>query len=322
MMKARYCIVILLILKAIYLDGQELLVPEIKQTEFEKIYLDDQIAYIDRASNKVLTRKEYLNLENHNLSLVGDDFPYEYWDTSQVNAYKNYTLEYPFLLQFEDTIYRAPVDHEMVVTSRFGRRRRGPHRGIDVDLVVGDSVRCLLPGKVRFVGYSSGHGKTVVVRHENDLETVYAHLSEYHVNVNDNVNKGDCLGLGGETGNARGSHLHLEVRYKGVCINPEYLMDFSNPHIFRDSLWVTKGLVDPLRHSSYSKGRYEVLYNKELASGYDKRAQRVYVVRNGDTLWAIARKNGMTVNQLVAMNRKKISAKSTLRIGQHIIISP
>ena len=69
-------------------------------------------------------------------------------------------------------------------------------------------------------------------------------------------------------------------------------------------------------------GRYERLTSKDLAEGYDRRARKVYVVRSGDTLWGIARKNGMRVKDLVAMNKSKVSAKSTLRIGQHLVISP
>ena len=74
-------------------------------------------------------------------------------------------------------------------------------------LVTGDFVRSVLPGKVRFVGYSRGHGKTVVIRHANEIETVYAHLSAYTVKENDKITEGQILGFGGNTGNSRGSHL-------------------------------------------------------------------------------------------------------------------
>jgi len=291
-------------------------------SKFEKILLDGRTAYLNAASKEILTEREYNILQKK----ADPDFiaPVlaDYWDTLKVNPYKNYKLAKPFLLEFPDLDYHQPVAGKMVITSRFGRRRRGPHRGIDIDLVTGDTVNSILAGQVRFVGYSRGHGKTVIVRHENDVETVYAHLSEYHVKTNEFVQKGQSLGLGGATGNARGSHLHLEIRHKGVCINPEYLMDFVNPRFNADSLWVTKGLIDPLSHSSYSKGKYEKLTTKELASGYDRRARKVYVVRRGDTLWGIARKNGMRVKDLVAMNKSKVSTKSTLRIGQHLVISP
>lgn len=289
---------------------------------FEKILLDGRTAYLNVNSKEIISEREFNILQKNNDPDYVPTLFADYWDTLQVNPYKNYKLEKPFLIEFPDQKYHQPVDGKMVITSRFGRRRRGPHRGIDIDLEVGDDVRSILSGQVRFVGYSRGHGKTVIVRHENDIETVYAHLSAYHVKTNDFVEKGQSLGLGGATGNARGSHLHLEIRHKGVCINPEYLMDFVNPKIYADSLWVTKGLVDPLSHSSYSKGKYEVLNSRALAEGYDKRARKVYVVRRGDTLWGIARRNGMRVKDLVAMNKSKVSTKSTLRIGQHLVISP
>ncbi|WP_235299044.1 M23 family metallopeptidase [Portibacter marinus] len=289
---------------------------------FEKILLDGDTAFIDQSTQEILTKREYRMLAETVEPSYIEPLLEDFWDTMQVNPYKSVALQYPFLLTFQDTIYHPPIDGRMVVTSRFGRRRRGPHRGIDIDLEIGDSVRTVLGGQVRFVGYSRGHGKTVVVRHDNDLETVYAHLSEYKVKTNEFVERGQVLGLGGITGNARGSHLHLEIRHKGVCINPEYLFNFYNPHIFADSLWVTEGLTNPLRHSSYRKGSYEVLTSRELADGYDARAEKIYVVRQGDTLWGIARKNGMRVSDLVQMNKNKVSATSTLRIGQHLVISP
>ena len=72
------------------------------------------------------------------------------------------------------------------------------------------------------------------------LETVYAHLSKQLVEENQIVKKGEVIGKGGTTGNARGSHLHLEVRYQGVTINPEYFFDFESDVIISDASWVTE----------------------------------------------------------------------------------
>ncbi|GLR16431.1 M23 family metallopeptidase [Portibacter lacus] len=302
--------------------AQEEVTPLVDTLTYEKIMLDGSAAYLISETKEIITAREYDILQKKNNPQYIEPLYTDYWDTLEVNPFKSVKVEKPFLLQFDDLKYSPPVNGNMVVTSRFGRRRRGPHRGIDIDLVVGDTVRTIFSGQVRFVGYSRGHGKTVIVRHENDIETVYAHLSEYGVKTNDFVDKGQYIGLGGATGNARGSHLHMEIRHKGICINPDYLMDFVEPKVYADSLWVTKGLTDPYSHSSYSKGDYEILKTKELADGYDKRAQKIYVVRSGDTLWGIARKNGMRVSDIVRMNNRKVSAKSTLRIGQHLIISP
>ncbi len=243
------------------------------------------------------------------------DYSNDHWSSEKVNPYRDVKLSTPFKIEFNQNTFTPPVYGDMVITSRFGKRRRGPHRGIDIDLVTGDKVRSVLEGKVRFVGYSRGHGKTVVVRHANDIETVYAHLSAYEVNVNDIVSEGQLLGLGGNTGNSRGSHLHLEVRYKGVCIHPEYVFNFDGSNAIRDTeLWVTNGWKDPRAHSSYRPSKVAPLKNQKDAITAQNNEPRYYRVRKGDTLSHIGIKYGLSVRAICKLNG--ISQKSTLRIGQ------
>ncbi len=303
------------------------------EADFEPITLDGEMAFLNRLNNKIYSSLEYHSLKDsqaiaevattEETLLINNEIEFEeHWDTTRVNAYLGYKLEMPFALRFDDLECVSPIEDNVVVTSRFGKRRRGPHRGIDLDLVTGDNVRSILPGKVRFVGYSNGHGRTVVVRHENGVETVYAHLSTYHVKTNDIVSKGQILGQGGTSGNARGSHLHFEMRYKGVCIHPEFIIDFSDQPVIRaNELWVTNSGINPLYHSSYIASNISVFESKEVALEGQQNEPKIHVVRKGDTLWAIARTNGMQVKDIVAMN-KNVSSKSTLKIGQHLIISP
>lgn len=233
---------------------------------FNRILMEGQAAYINKETNEIIDPLEYLNSTYDSASLIYI-FPYEQWDTMKVNPYRDFEQEYPFKLEFLESDYAPPVKGPMVITSHFGKRRSGPHRGIDIDLETGDEVYSILPGKVRFVGYSRGHGHTVVVRHYNGLETVYAHLSKYDVKVNEVVGKGQKIGLGGETGNARGSHLHMEVRYNGRCINPEYLFDFIEEPIIRsDSLLVTKSWVNPYEHSSYRGSVVEIVRDELMVA--------------------------------------------------------
>jgi murein DD-endopeptidase MepM/ murein hydrolase activator NlpD len=157
----------------------------------------------------------------------------EYWDNTVYNPYKNVDVKFPLQLQFKDSTYHPPITIKKVVTSRYGWRRGRAHKGIDIDLVTGDSLYTMFGGLVRMSRYRRGHGKTVVVRHFNGLETVYAHLSKYGVKENDTIAKGQYIGKGGASGNARGSHLHLVVNYNGVSINPEYLFDFNNQNTIR-----------------------------------------------------------------------------------------
>ena len=156
------------------------------------------------------------------------DWIAENWNTKVFNPYKKLAKEYPLQIKFDDSTYASPIPRKKVITSRYGWRNRRAHNGIDIDLITGDRVMSMFDGVVRYVNYHSGHGKTVVVRHFNGIETVYAHLSKYLVKVNDTVQKGQVIGAGGTSGNARGSHLHLEVLFQGIPIHPEYVFDFSN----------------------------------------------------------------------------------------------
>ncbi len=244
----------------------------------------------------------------------------ENWDTINFNPFKHETKKLPFLITFTDSTYSAPIERKQVVTSRYGWRNRRPHRGIDIDLITGDSVFAMFDGKVRFVNYSSGHGKTVVIRHFNGLETAYAHLSKYLVNVNDTIKKGQIIGKGGTTGNARGSHLHLVVSYRGIAINPEYLFEFNSGNKIRaQNIWVTKEWVTPYMHSSKRQSDIIPLDTYEKVVANQKKQKQVYIIKAGDTLSEISSKYRIPIRRICQTN--KISRTSTLRIGQKLILA-
>lgn len=242
------------------------------------------------------------------------------WDNQQFNPYWDEQLTFPFQLEFKDEDFSSPVDGKMVVTSRYGWRRGRPHQGIDIDLHVGDSVRSILDGKIRYVGYHGGHGNTVVIRHHNGLETVYAHLSEILVKENEDIKKGEAIGKGGVTGNARGSHLHLEVRYKGKSINPEYLFEFANDTKVRsDVLFVTKKWATPRYHKSTRKSNIVLHKTIEDIAKIEEEQKKIYTVRKGDTLSRIANKYGLAISEICKNNA--LRSNSVLKIGQQIIIN-
>jgi murein DD-endopeptidase MepM/ murein hydrolase activator NlpD len=108
-----------------------------------------------------------------------------------------------------------------VVTSNFGARWGRQHKGLDIKVYIGDTIRAAFSGKVRIVKYEPrGYGKYVVIRHYNGLETYYGHMSKQLVTENQEVNAGDPIGLGGNTGRSTGSHLHFETRLCGIALNP------------------------------------------------------------------------------------------------------
>lgn len=247
------------------------------------------------------------------------DITSEFWDTSKIKIDYGTEVSYPIHIQFKGTNYVSPIPRNKVITSRYGWRKGRAHKGIDIDLITGDSLYAMFDGVVRFANYSSGHGRTVVVRHFNGLETVYAHLSRYGVKENDTVVAGSYLGKGGTSGNARGSHLHLEMNYKGIPVNPEYLLDFNeNNEIRAKDIWITKTWTRPELHSSKRQSKLEIFSTEEEAIASMNREPKVYIVKKGDTLSKISLRNNTSITAICKSNHMK--RNSTLRIGQKLII--
>ena len=184
------------------------------------------------------------------------------------------------------------------VTSRFGPRRYRHHNGIDIALNTGDTVVAAFDGKVRIAAFYSGYGHTVVLRHYNGLETLYAHFSRILVDTNQTVKAGEPIGLGGNTGRSFGSHLHFETRYLGLAFNPEWLIDFDENRLHSDTVMLTAG---HFRHLG-GVGRGSV-----ANASYHR-------IRPGDNLTVIARRYGTTINRLCQLNN--ISRTTTLQVGR------
>ena len=108
-----------------------------------------------------------------------------------------------------------------IITSRFGSRWGSTHTGLDVATDEGTGIAAAASGTVRVAGWSGSYGNLVIVSHGNGVETWYAHCSAIYVNVGQSVSQGQLICAVGETGNATGPHLHLEIRVNGVAQNPQ-----------------------------------------------------------------------------------------------------
>jgi murein DD-endopeptidase MepM/ murein hydrolase activator NlpD len=105
------------------------------------------------------------------------------------------------------------------LTSSFGLRWGRPHKGIDI----ASSNRSILAsdnGKVVYAGWKNGYGKVIIIDHLNGYRTLYAHLSKIQVASGKIVEKGEKIGIMGNTGESYGVHLHFEVLRNGVAYNP------------------------------------------------------------------------------------------------------
>jgi murein DD-endopeptidase MepM/ murein hydrolase activator NlpD len=94
------------------------------------------------------------------------------------------------------------------------------HEGVDYGAPIGTPVRVVGDGIVAFAGVQNGFGNVIHVRHANNRETVYAHLSRIDVHVGQRVEQGQHIGAVGQTGWATGPHLHFEFHVDGIVKDP------------------------------------------------------------------------------------------------------
>ena len=101
-------------------------------------------------------------------------------------------------------------------------RFRRAHYGVDFAAAKGSPIWATAPGKVVFVGNKGGYGKTIILQHGSQYQTIYAHMSGYAKNLKlgDLVSQKQVIGYVGSTGHATGPHLHYELRLKGKPIDP------------------------------------------------------------------------------------------------------
>ncbi|MBR1630860.1 MAG: peptidoglycan DD-metalloendopeptidase family protein [Paludibacteraceae bacterium] len=235
------------------------------------------------------------------------------WNTARVNPYQISFDSIPDTLDIDCSQYRMPL-HSTYITSKFGPRRYRYHYGTDLKLQIGDTVHAAFDGKVRITNYEpKGYGNYVVIRHDNGLETVYAHMSKILVVQNQRITRGQAIGLGGNTGRSTGPHLHFETRYLGNAIDPTMIFDFQKNEIISETFHFDKRktFIRQKKDSSTASAS-----GSRSGGSTQKGGAKYYTVKKGDTLGAIARRHGTTVTKLCQLNR--IKSTKLLQIGQKL----
>lgn len=226
--------------------------------------------------------------------------------------------------------YYLPYKGEFL--SDYGTRNRAMHTGVDIRTVPDDTIRAAFPGVVRMSKDYSSYGNIVVIKHYGGFETVYAHASKNLVNVNDVVEPGDPIALGGRTGRATTEHLHFEVRVGAEPVDPNKLIDFSTGKMRSGTLYITQlfeglavadspaGVVlaeEERTAAALRAGEERAEVDARIAARLPAEPQpEYYRVQSGDTLSAIARKYGTTVTKLCELNG--IRSTSILQINQRL----
>lgn len=276
--------------------------------------VDRKMAAVDTIMLRNITMREELESPSADL--------YANWD----NKYAHRATELPETYKIDLRHFTMPTTSR-VITSNFGSRWGRQHKGLDIKVYIGDTIRAAFSGKVRIVRYErGGYGKYIVIRHNNGLETIYGHLSKQLVEENQEVRSGEVIGLGGNTGRSTGSHLHFETRLCGVALNPALMFDFRAQDVTGDYYAFNKETYDNestnatrLRgkqdSSTYASTNSSDDYatNKRTTSGLTDQIS-YHKVKKGETLERIAKKRGVTIEKICKLNH--ITKTMRLRPGQ------
>ncbi len=124
------------------------------------------------------------------------------------------------------------------ISSPFGQRGRRFHTGADMPATRGTPVVAVMDGRVLAARYEGGFGNTISIEHRDGFLSRYAHNSTHFVKPGDYVKKGQIIALVGSTGNSTGNHLHFEIRYNDIPLNPldflPYREEVMKPHMLRN----------------------------------------------------------------------------------------
>lgn len=233
-----------------------------------------------------LVLNQLLNKESDLDAMMADG-----WDEQWLETYSTKNPKDTFAIDVKEHCIPVPGH----VTSAYGWRWGRMHKGIDLKLYVGDTVRAAFTGKISTTAYQArGYGYYVKIRHINGLETVYGHLSRILVKPNQVVKAGDPIALGGNTGRSTGPHLHFETKLMGMTINPAEIFDFKNQVAHTDTYMFYKKKQQNSAVNSYATHR----------------------IKSGESLSTIARKYRTTVTQLCRLNG--IKSNKILRVGSVI----
>lgn len=130
--------------------------------------------------------------------------------------------------RYLDTIQNVPLGAPVpgVITSRFGKRidpingKSGYHQGIDIRGRMGSDVKATAEGIVISQNYDKNSGRYIHIDHGNGFITKYAHLKKSLVQKGNTVERGQVIGLVGNTGRSTGPHVHYEIHYDDKIVNP------------------------------------------------------------------------------------------------------
>jgi LysM repeat protein len=252
------------------------------------------------------------------------------WDTLYIRSKK---LEIPFfdnqlkimLIQDGNTPFAFPISG--VVSTGFVKNRGKQHAGVDFSVQKNEPVVAAFDGVVRIAKKFEEYGNTVVIRHYNGLETVYALLDNVNVVTGQKVNAGDLIGYIGN----KSKILHFETRFLNEFFNPEKVINFSERKLQSNMLTLTPSdfisvpvvtAIPVVKQEETGKGEREKEEKEEGEMGKQlpepsKTTPVYHTVQNGDNIYRICLKFNITEVQLRSLNQIK---NNNIYVGQKLRI--
>lgn len=233
-------------------------------------------------------------------------------------------------------------------TSPYGWRWGRAHTGVDIAVNVGENIYAAFDGVVRVAKYNGGYGNMVLIRHYNNLETLYGHMSVLKVKPGQKVKAGDVIGLGGSTGRSTGPHLHFECRLLYACIDPERIVDLQNHRLKTKKIKIDKSFFGVAASQAIAESKTKAtklskvntympgtryIGSSELANmvrkkekksnGYaeinneDKSTWRFYKIKKDDTIESVCKRYSLREQDFLSINDikdKKLQADTRVRV--------
>ncbi|WP_226666915.1 M23 family metallopeptidase [Metabacillus litoralis] len=197
-----------------------------------------------------------------------------------------------------------PVDG--TITDTFGTRN-GKHKGIDIAAPEGEEIVSVSEGKVSRSYYSDTYGHVVFIDHPEGYETVYAHLHNRMVEEGDQVQKGQVLGIIGNTGISTGTHLHFEL-HKGEwtyekehALDPLFVFDLPNDFVVHSD----QSLLKDQEHKIKEEDLPAITEEKIVSHEHNDVEKKLIKVAKGDTLWDISLAHKVSIDSLKKWNNLK-----------------
>jgi len=248
------------------------------------------------------------------------------WDTEHLRS-KQFAIPFSdgqlkiILVESYNTPFVFPCRGEKLLD--YGQQKNVFHLGTDFAISADSPVYACFDGVVRIAKIYGEYNKIVVIRHYNGLETVYANLSKIYVKPGQIIKAGHSVGLAGNLGKNSLATLHFEIRFMNETFDPALLLDFEERTLTGNILTLEPAdfNIKPIPHK---KEPTYIQKGNSVAADSVKTPQNTppfyrptyHVIQKGETLYKIAKKYNISVNELLELNN--LTETSTIFAGQKL----